>query len=74
MWDNDHGLTIILIVLYGQKFKTCYDGLGSNGYFVTGASCLNGGHGYNFARSVDHPRSGSTRLLVYDGMHTYHRH
>jgi hypothetical protein len=35
-------------------------GLGSNGYFVTGAPYLNGG-------SVGHPRSDSVELLVMDG-------
>jgi hypothetical protein len=74
VWDNDHGLAIILVVLYGQKFIICHDGLRSNGYFVTGASYLNGGHGYDFASSVGHPRSGSVRLLVYDSMCAYHRH
>jgi hypothetical protein len=49
-------------------------GLGSNGCFVINAPCLNGGHGYSFARSVGHPRSDSAMLLVYDGMHTYPEH
>jgi hypothetical protein len=45
-------------------------GLVSNGYFVTDAPCLNGGHGYDFASSVGHSRSNSVGLLVYDGIHT----
>jgi hypothetical protein len=49
-------------------------GLGSNGYFVIGAPCLNGGHGYGFASIVGHPRSDSVGLLVYDGMRTYQGH
>jgi hypothetical protein len=46
-------------------------GLGFNGHFMTGAQCLNGGHGYDFASSVGHLRLDSVGLLVYDGMHTY---
>jgi hypothetical protein len=49
--DNDHGLTIILVVLYGQKFMIA---IGSNGCFVTSAPCLNGCHGYRFDNSVGH--------------------
>jgi hypothetical protein len=45
-------------------------GLGSNGCFVTGTPCLNGGHDYVLACSVDHPRSDSVKMLVYDGMRT----
>jgi hypothetical protein len=56
------------LLLYGMM------GLGSNGYFVTGTSCLNKGHGYSFASSVGHPRSDSVGLLVYDGMRTYPGH
>jgi hypothetical protein len=46
-------------------------GLGSNGCFVTGTSCLNRGHGYDFGTSVGQPMSDSVKLLVYDGMRTY---
>jgi hypothetical protein len=49
-------------------------GLRSNGYIVTGAPCLNGGHNYGFASSVGHPRSDSVGLLVYDGKRTYPEH
>jgi hypothetical protein len=42
--------------------------LGSNGCFVTGRPCLNGGYGYGFASSMGHPWSDLVRLLVYDGM------
>jgi hypothetical protein len=54
--------------------KEIYDyiimGLRSNGCFTTGAPCLNGVPGYIFASSLDHPRSNSIWLLVYDSMHT----
>jgi hypothetical protein len=46
-------------------------GLESNDCFVTGAPCLNGGHGYDSASSVGHSRSDSIGLLVYDDMCTY---
>jgi hypothetical protein len=49
-------------------------GLGSNGFFVTGAPYLNVGHGYGFASSVDHPRLDSIRQLIYDNMCTYLGH
>jgi hypothetical protein len=49
-------------------------GLGSNGCLVTGAPCLNGGHGYSFASNVGHLRLNSIGLLVYDGMRTYSGH
>jgi len=45
-------------------------GFGSNGCFVTGAPCLNWGHGYNFASSLGYPRLDLIGPLVYDGMHT----
>jgi hypothetical protein len=48
--------------------------LGSNGCFVTNASCLNKGHGYGFASNVGHPRSDSVGLPEYNGMHTYLGH
>jgi len=38
---------------------------------MTGAQCLNGGHGYDFDSYVGHSRLDSIGLLVYDGMHTY---
>jgi hypothetical protein len=43
---------------------------GSNGYFVIGASYLNGDHGYGFSSSVGHLKLDLNRLLVYDDMHT----
>jgi len=46
-------------------------GHGSNGCFVTSSPYLNGGHGYNFASNMGHPRSDLVDLLVYDGMRTY---
>jgi hypothetical protein len=71
LWDNDHELTIILVVLYGQKFMLYYDGLSIQRLFCD--CCLNGGHGYGFASSVGHPWLESIGLLVYDGMCTYSR-
>jgi hypothetical protein len=44
--NNDHKLTIIWVILYGQKFMLCIISLGSNGYFMINTSCLNVGHGY----------------------------
>jgi hypothetical protein len=46
MRDNDHGLTIIWVILYGQKFMLCIMSLSSNDYFVTDAPCLNESQGY----------------------------
>jgi hypothetical protein len=37
---------------------------------VTDASCLNKGHGFNFASSMSYSRSDSIRQLVYEGMRT----
>jgi len=48
--------------------------LRSNDCFVTGAPCLNRGHGYDFASSVGHLRLELVRLLVYDSMRTYPGH
>jgi hypothetical protein len=68
---NNHGLTIIRIVLYGQKFIMCYDRSWIQWLFVTGAQFLNGSHGYIFSSSMGHPMSDSVELLVYDGTYTY---
>jgi hypothetical protein len=67
------------LLLYGLFFmvkslKCVMMGLGSNICFVTGAPCLNGGHGYGFASSVSHPKLDSVGLLVYDNMRTYPGH
>jgi hypothetical protein len=42
-------------------------------FVVTGASCLNGGHSYDFTSSMGHPKSNSV-LLVYEGMRTHLGH
>jgi hypothetical protein len=48
-------LLFIRVILYGQKFIMCCDGL---------QPCLDGGHDYGFASSVGHLRLNSVGLLV----------
>jgi len=78
-WPTCSRATVMTHFMFSKKKKEKKkghhnDGLGSNGCFVTGTPCLNGGHGYGFGSSVGHPRSDLVRLLVYDGMRTYPKH
>jgi hypothetical protein len=45
VWDNGHGLTIQVNPMVKSLFIFIF-GIGSNGCFVTGAPCLNGGYDY----------------------------
>jgi len=68
------GLLLYELFLMVKSLQCVMIGLRSNGYFVTGTPCLNGGHNYGFASNVGHPRSDSVELLVYDGKRTYPEH
>jgi hypothetical protein len=51
-------LLLYKLSLWSKVYDYIMMSFRSNGSFVTGASCLNGGHGYDFANSMDYPRSG----------------
>jgi hypothetical protein len=75
---STYGITLIGLLLYrldpmSQRFTFMFS-LGSNDFFYDRRTMYGWGHGYSFASSVDHLRSDSVELLVYDSMRQYPGH